>query len=57
MSRFILEKHLDYSILACNAGHYEIVEFLIKNNANVHIQSTSGNTALHYASAGVCTKE
>ncbi|UJR25974.1 hypothetical protein I4U23_007322 [Adineta vaga] len=37
---------------ACNAGHYEIVELLIKYKANVNIQSTSGNTALHYAAGG-----
>lgn len=39
--------------LACNAGHYEIVELLLKHNANVNIQSTSGNTALHYSAGGV----
>jgi ankyrin repeat protein len=39
--------------LACNAGHYDIVELLIKYHANVNIQSTSGNTALHYAAGGV----
>ncbi|UJR22944.1 hypothetical protein I4U23_025971 [Adineta vaga] len=37
---------------ACNAGHYEIVELLLKHNANVNIQSTSGNTALHYSAGG-----
>ncbi|CAF3550465.1 unnamed protein product [Rotaria socialis] len=37
---------------ACNAGHFDIVELLIKNKANVNIQSTSGNTALHYAAGG-----
>jgi len=42
--------------LACNAGHYEIVELLIKYKANVNIQSTSGNTALHYAAGGVREK-
>ncbi len=31
----------------------EIVELLIKYKANVNIQSTSGNTALHYAAGGV----
>ncbi len=39
--------------LACHAGHYEIVELLIKYKANVNIQSTSGNTALHYTAGGV----
>lgn len=39
--------------LACNAGHYEIVELLLKHHANVNIQSTSGNTALHYSAGGV----
>lgn len=38
---------------ACNAGHLDIVELLIKYKANVNIQSTSGNTALHYAAGGV----
>ncbi|CAF3555455.1 unnamed protein product [Rotaria sp. Silwood1] len=37
---------------ACNAGHYEIVELLLKHNANVNMQSTSGNTALHYSAGG-----
>ncbi|CAF4721706.1 unnamed protein product, partial [Rotaria magnacalcarata] len=37
---------------ACNAGHYDIVELLLKHNANVNIQSTSGNTALHYSAGG-----
>jgi hypothetical protein len=41
---------------ACHAGHYEIVELLIKYKANVNIQSTSGNTALHYAAGGVRKK-
>jgi ankyrin repeat protein len=40
-------------LIACNAGHYEIVELLLKHNANVNIQSTSGNTALHYSAGGV----
>ena len=39
--------------LACNAGHLDIVELLIKYKANVNIQSASGNTALHYAAGGV----
>jgi len=43
-------------LIACNAGHYEIVELLIKHKANVNIQSTSGNTALHYAAGGVREK-
>ncbi|CAF4714983.1 unnamed protein product, partial [Rotaria sp. Silwood2] len=38
--------------IACNAGHYEIVELLLKHNANVNMQSTSGNTALHYSAGG-----
>jgi len=38
---------------ACNAGHLDIVELLMKYKANVNIQSTSGNTALHYAAGGV----
>jgi len=37
---------------ACNAGHYEIVDLLLKHQAQVHLQSTSGNTALHYAASG-----
>ncbi|CAF1355808.1 unnamed protein product [Adineta ricciae] len=37
---------------ACNAGHYEIVELLLQHNANVNMQSTSGNTALHYSAGG-----
>jgi ankyrin repeat protein len=43
----------DNIFLACNAGHYEIVELLLKHNANVNMQSTSGNTALHYSAGGV----
>mgnify|MGYP001078721198 CR=1 FL=1 len=38
---------------ACTGGHYEIVELLLKSNASVNMQSTSGNTALHYAAGGV----
>jgi ankyrin repeat protein len=44
---------IDVGVLACNAGHYDIVDLLIKHNANVNIQSASGNTALHYAAGGV----
>jgi ankyrin repeat protein len=43
-------------LIACNAGHYEIVELLLKHNANVNTQSTSGNTALHYSAGGVRNK-
>lgn len=43
--------------LACNAGHLDIVELLIKYKANVNIQSASGNTALHYAAGGVSERD
>jgi ankyrin repeat protein len=46
-----------FLLIACNAGHYEIVELLLKYNANVNMQSTSGNTALHYSAGGVIEKK
>jgi hypothetical protein len=55
-NRYLFTFLLFFLNLACNAGHYEIVELLIKYKANVNIQSTSGNTALHYAAGGVREK-
>ena len=53
MAQFIC---LPFVHLACNAGHLDIVELLIKYKANVNIQSASGNTALHYAAGGVSVR-
>jgi ankyrin repeat protein len=56
-TRSVFFRKLCFLLIACNAGHYEIVELLLKYNANVNIQSTSGNTALHYSAGGVKKKK
>lgn len=38
--------------LACYEGHSEIVEFLVKNKADVNIKDSEGDPALHYAAYG-----
>ena len=36
-------------ILSSREGNYYITKFLCEQNAEVNIQNTNGNTALHYA--------
>ena len=38
--------------LACYEGHHNIVEFLLKNKAELNVKDTEGDTALHYAAFG-----
>jgi ankyrin repeat domain-containing protein 17 len=37
--------------MACRNGHLKVAALLIKHNANLNAEDSSGNTALHYASA------
>lgn len=34
---------------AAQEGHLELVKYLLENNANVHAQTQTGDTALTYA--------
>ncbi|MFC1763186.1 ankyrin repeat domain-containing protein [Planctomycetota bacterium] len=46
-------------MLACEANHPQVVQFLLDNGANVDYQDTQGNCPLHYAarsSSADCTK-
>lgn len=37
---------------ACFNGHYDLVKFLIENNANLNLRDKNGQNALHYAVMG-----
>jgi ankyrin repeat protein len=39
-------------IEACDAGHFEIVKFLVKNGADLSLEANNGDTALMRAKAG-----
>ena len=44
-------------MLACQKGNIDVVNGLLIAGANPHIHDDSGNTWLHYASYGYCSKE
>lgn len=38
-------------MIACSAGHIEIVKLLIEKGANVRVTNNNGQTPLHYAAS------